>query len=110
MTGSKRAAVEKLLRRTALRGSDRPISFDQPVGGGGLGLDSLALVEFVVAFEKEFAVEVPETIWAHLEEITPGYFLEILEGRAPAAGEEGKGFLDKLTGSAARLFRPGRKS
>jgi len=89
------AAVQKLLRKTALKGSDRPIDFDLPVGGSGLGLDSLALVEFVVAFEKEFRIEVPETIWTRLAEITPRYFVDLLEARGPSELES-RGFLGKF--------------
>ena len=87
--------IERLLRKTALRGSDRPIPWDRPVGGGGLGLDSLALVEFVIAVEKEFGVEVPDSMWKNLPEITPGWFVDVVESAA-GSRVRGQSFLDRL--------------
>jgi acyl carrier protein len=69
--------VLDLLRRVIKR-SSRAIPLDGSLAGSGLGLDSLAIVEFVVAFEKEFKVDVPESIWTDLRAITPGYFVDLL--------------------------------
>jgi len=53
-----------------LLGSDRPVSLTEPVADLGLGLDSLGLVEFVVALEKTFHVQFPDTVWTHREQLT----------------------------------------
>jgi acyl carrier protein len=55
--------VERLFRQTALGGSTREVSLDEPLGESGLGLDSLALVSFVTAYEKRFSVRVSDELW-----------------------------------------------
>lgn len=51
------------LRRTALSGSRRTVGLDEPLGELGLGLDSLALIEFATAIEKRFQVQLPDEMW-----------------------------------------------
>jgi GNAT superfamily N-acetyltransferase/acyl carrier protein len=70
----KRAQIEQdileLLRDCALGGSREEISTDDPLGHGGLGCDSLALVRFVTALEGRFSVELPDSIWQHRDQIS----------------------------------------
>ncbi|MCX6826816.1 MAG: acyl carrier protein, partial [candidate division Zixibacteria bacterium] len=77
------AEILRLLRCRALAGSNRDISIDAPLGEAGLGLDSLAMVEFITALEKTFEVEFPEIIWVDREKFTPGNFVEIIIGLQP---------------------------
>lgn len=70
--------VRELLRKTALRDSPRRVVFTEPVGRGGLGIDSLALVDFVLAYEKETGVVVDDAVWNRMASITPAYFVELL--------------------------------
>lgn len=85
-----RSRVERdviaLLRERAFAGSDRPIRPDDRLGADGLGLDSLAMVEFVVAFEKRFKVTVPDDVWAAAEELRVSHFIERAAGAATAGG------------------------
>ena len=72
--------VERILRATALSGSDREISLADPFGELGLGLDSLALVQFVTALEKEFQVPMPDDLWTARGQLTLNHFVDILAG------------------------------
>ncbi len=58
--------------------SDKAISAHD--GELGVGLDSLALVQFVAALEKQFHVEVPDDIWTARRQLTLGDFVEIIAG------------------------------
>ena len=69
-------AVLQLLRHTALSGSNRQIDVHDPLGELGLGLDSLALIEFVTALEKRFQVIIPETIWTERGQLTLQHFID----------------------------------
>ncbi len=51
------------MREKVLGGSDREIDAAAPLGEQGLGIDSLGLVEFMVAVEKLYRIEIPETFW-----------------------------------------------
>jgi acyl carrier protein/GNAT superfamily N-acetyltransferase len=62
--------VVEVLRRSSLRGSDRQIGLDDALGEQGLGLDSLALVEFVTALENRFQVELPDEFWTERERLS----------------------------------------
>lgn len=55
--------VLAVFRETALAGSAREVALDAPLGEAGLGLDSLALVSFVTALEKRFAVRFSDELW-----------------------------------------------
>lgn len=59
-----------LLREKILRGSTRDISLEEPLGHQGLGLDSLALVDFVTTVENQYNKMIPETIWMQRGQIT----------------------------------------
>jgi len=50
-----------ILRSKLLRGSNRPMDLDAPLGG--LDIDSLALLEFMASVEAEFEVEIPDKYW-----------------------------------------------
>jgi acyl carrier protein len=56
--------IVDVLRQSALHGSSRPISLDQPLGAGGIGLNSLGLLEFTLALEETFGVRLPDEVWA----------------------------------------------
>ncbi|MEK9137122.1 MAG: phosphopantetheine-binding protein, partial [Bacteroidota bacterium] len=90
-----RAFIEKeiieILRCHALTHSRREISLELPLGDLGLGLDSLALIEFVTALEKRFRIEIPDSIWLDKGKLTLSDFVEtILKAdiaTSPTAGE-----------------------
>ncbi len=60
------------LRRTALSGSHRAIGPDEPLGELGVGLDSLALIEFATAIEKRFQVQLPDEMWVERGQLSLG--------------------------------------
>ncbi len=60
------------LRRTALSGSRRAVGPDEPLGELGLGLDSLALIEFATAVEKRFQVQLPDEMWVDRGQLSLG--------------------------------------
>ncbi|HPN33629.1 MAG TPA: acyl carrier protein [bacterium] len=60
------------LRRTALRGSRRAIGPDEPLGDLGVGLDSLALIDFATAIEKRFQIQLPDDLWVERGRLTLG--------------------------------------
>lgn len=55
--------IARIIRYELLLGSEREISFDQPLGELGIGLDSLALVNLLTAVEAAFGVELSDDIW-----------------------------------------------
>jgi GNAT superfamily N-acetyltransferase/acyl carrier protein len=55
--------IVAVLRQSALHGSSRPVSLDQPLGPDGVGLDSLGLLEFTAALEETFGVRLPDEVW-----------------------------------------------
>jgi len=78
-------AVVEVLRRTALAGSPREVALHEPLSELGLGLDSLALVEFFVALEEELGVELMESDWIAREELTLGSLIEHLRNATQVA-------------------------
>jgi GNAT superfamily N-acetyltransferase/acyl carrier protein len=71
--------ILKCLRTTALGGSERGVPRDQPLGGLGLGFDSLAMVEFLSALEARFGIELPEASWTRREELTLDALADLVE-------------------------------
>jgi acyl carrier protein len=59
-----------ILRASVLAGSDRDVVGGAALGETGLGLDSLALVQFLTAVEKEFGTKIPVEVWSRLGELT----------------------------------------
>lgn len=55
--------VIRTLRQCALNGSDREISLNQSVGQLGIGLDSLSLLEFILALERTFNIKFSDGFW-----------------------------------------------
>jgi acyl carrier protein/GNAT superfamily N-acetyltransferase len=102
--------VIQILRQTSLAGSDREINMQDPIGDLGLGLDSLALVEFVTALEKRFQMEMPDDIWSEKGQLTVQHFVEAVAVSAPSAipaeplASPGPG-LDRKTEAPATLGR-----
>lgn len=75
--------ILELLRNCALDGRREEISMDDPLGHGGVGCDSLALVRFVTALEEHFSVELPDSIWQHRDEISIHHLAGVICGAAP---------------------------
>ena len=59
-----------ILRASVLDGSDRDIGSGASLGENGVGLDSLALVEFLAAVEREFNAKVPVDVWSRIDQLT----------------------------------------
>ena len=70
--------VVQILRQASLSGSDREIDIHNPLGELGLGLDSLALAEFVTAVEKRFQIELADNIWTERGQLTLQYFVDLI--------------------------------
>lgn len=70
--------IVEVLRRSSLRGSDRQIGLDDALGEQGLGLDSLALVEFITALENRFKVELPDEFWTEREKLSIRHCAELI--------------------------------
>ena len=62
--------LTRILRDGPLGGSGRALSLDDPLGEVGLGLDSLALVQFLVAVEREFGIRIALETWSRAEQIS----------------------------------------
>jgi len=67
-----------VLRRTSLSGSEREIGLEEPLGEQGLGLDSLALVEFVSALENRFQIELPDDVWTERDKLSIRYCSDLI--------------------------------
>ncbi len=70
--------VVSTLKSSALLGSDRDVPLQAPLMDLGLGLDSLAVVEFVVALEKEFQIQIPDSIWDEKGQVTLNFFVDLI--------------------------------
>ena len=70
--------VVSTLRSSALLGSDRDILLNEPLTNLGLGLDSLDVVKFVVALEKEFQIQIPDSIWDEKGQLTLKVFVDLI--------------------------------
>jgi acyl carrier protein/GNAT superfamily N-acetyltransferase len=69
-----------LLCQGVLRGAGREIQADQPLGEQGLGLDSLALAEFITALENRFELEFEDEIWSARDQLTLGKLVDLIAG------------------------------
>jgi acyl carrier protein/GNAT superfamily N-acetyltransferase len=70
--------IIQVLRKSSLGGSEREISLHDPLGELGLGLDSLALVEFVTAIEKRFHLQISEEIWTDRGKLTLDHLINVI--------------------------------
>lgn len=78
--------VVSILRQCALHGSERAVALDKPLGQVGLGLDSLALLEFVTAVERRFDVAFSDDIWTRRGQLALTDVVDEIVGRgAPVA-------------------------
>ena len=68
MTTSIEDQLLGILRTQARLGNGRTILLDEPLSGAGL--DSLALLNFLTAVEKEFRLELPDELWTHKDGMT----------------------------------------
>lgn len=88
-------AVISVLRECSLAGSGREITLTAPLGMDGLGLDSLALVQFITGLESRFGIEIPDTIWFERGSMSLNDIIEIVseltEVKAPAVKRTGSG-------------------
>lgn len=62
--------ITQLLRERALSESPRAVDPNKPVGVLGLGLDSLALLQFITMIENRFTIELPDSLWTEQSKIT----------------------------------------
>ncbi len=76
--------ITNILRRDILRGSSRTIHADHPLGEGGIGLDSLALVELITALENHFDIDIPEGDWVNRGQLTLAALARIVESQIGA--------------------------
>lgn len=85
--------IVRTLRQGAMGGSERDISLEEPLGELGLGLDSLAIVGFLVALEKHFEIDLLERIWIersrHCLADLVDAIMELGRPAGPAFGENG---------------------
>ncbi|MEO5922624.1 MAG: acyl carrier protein [Bryobacteraceae bacterium] len=59
-----------VMREAVLDGSDRDIETNELLGEEGVGLDSLAMVQFLTAVEQQFRVEIPVDVWSRVGQLT----------------------------------------
>jgi GNAT superfamily N-acetyltransferase len=85
-----------LLRDCALGSRSEEISMDDPLGRGGVGCDSLALVRFVTALEARFSVELPDSIWQDRDQISIRHLAGVICGAAPCRPVSKPGKPDSL--------------
>jgi L-amino acid N-acyltransferase YncA/acyl carrier protein len=83
--------ITQLLRERVLSDSTRAVDPNQPVGALGLGLDSLALLQFITALENRFAIEFPNTLWTDQTKITISHLAELVHanGKTTEIGNNG---------------------
>ncbi len=65
-----RERLHTLLSTAILDGSDRDVPSGAPLGEAGIGLDSLALVQFLTAVEQEFTTEIPLQMWSDVSQLS----------------------------------------
>ena len=65
-----RGRLHALLSETVLDGSDREVLNGAPLGEEGVGLDSLALVQFLTAVEQDFGAELPIEVWSDIAQLS----------------------------------------
>jgi GNAT superfamily N-acetyltransferase/acyl carrier protein len=83
MTSPLAINLRTILRRHALIQGDRQIATNLPLGATGLGLDSLALLQFITAVENQYEIELPETIWTEKGELTIERFESLVLEQRP---------------------------
>lgn len=71
-----------ILARIAPRRAERGVLLASPLGNGGLGLDSLAVVEFVTSTEATFDIEFPDEFWTGSGPVTLGRMVDYVRASA----------------------------
>lgn len=71
-----------ILRVQARSGTGRAIMPDETLSGAGI--DSLTLISFLTAVEKEFGVELPDELWTHKDSLTIQRFAEHVRAHSAA--------------------------
>jgi len=61
-----------------------PITDDLPLGDGGLGLDSIKVIELVVRLEANYGISVPDEDLKQIYEYTIGQLSDLIVARAGA--------------------------
>lgn len=74
------AKILAILARVAPRPAERTVLLEKPLGPGGLGLDSLAVVEFVTSTEAAFDVEFPDDFWTGKGPVTISDMVAYISG------------------------------
>ncbi|NUM72814.1 hypothetical protein HUU40_00490 [candidate division KSB1 bacterium] len=78
--------VISTLRHCVLNGSDRKIPPTESLGQHGIGLDSLALLEFIIALEKKFGIRFSNGFWTQRGELNlQNVVNEIMAAAAPVS-------------------------
>ena len=67
-----------LLRKRMLLEDSHDICISKPLGSLGLGLDSLAMVHLISKIENHFEIQIPETVWPGLSQLTLANLSEIV--------------------------------
>jgi len=83
--------VVEILRTCVLNGSGRDLPVDEPLGDLGLGLDSLALIEFVTALEKRYRVVFPDSLWTDDGQFTIRRLVDVIEEPVPDGAHRSRG-------------------
>jgi len=68
--------LTEILRSQSKLGADRRIAPDQPLSS--LGLDSLSLLNFLLAAEQRFGMELPDGVWSSKGSLTLRRFVDII--------------------------------
>lgn len=78
----KRSDVElqilRIFRQITLRKDDSLVLLSRPLGDLGLGLDSLALVEFVAALEATYSIIISDSVWTERGQLSLSDFVSIV--------------------------------
>ena len=61
-----------------MNGSTRDVDFDAPLGEHGVGVDSLGLVQFMLALETAYQLRVPVEFWARADQVSLRKCVEIV--------------------------------
>lgn len=77
-TAGIKQGVIATLRECALGGSDRDLRTSDQLGETGLGLDSLALVQFVSGLESRYRVQFPDDFWIERGQLTLQHFIDFI--------------------------------
>lgn len=70
--------IVTMLRKCALLQAEHDVPLSMPLGRLGLGLDSLAMIQLVMAVENRFEIEISEKIWVDVAQLTVNKLVELI--------------------------------